>query len=217
MVSSEKIIPGIVVCIIGLFFLIFGYFKFVKPVYLKVQNSAVTSAKITPDEVKSGYATGNSLMVEYTVSSNGEVYKESVSQRGRIMRLKENERVTVYYDSNRPDEVMLADTTVLYRDAMPLALFAFPILLFGISLLALGILNRDSFFDISHLLKNGLPASVKTSSKIISGLCVMLLIMKLYYDIPFCINTTPYLFISILIFVILNIASFLVLLKLNQK
>lgn len=215
--AAEKYIPGIILCVLGFLFTTFGYYKSIKPINIRIMNSAVTSGVITSDQTRSGYVTGDYPVAEYTISPGNEVYKEPVRQAGRVMRFKQGERVKLYYDIKNPSEVMLGEINVLYNDAAILLLFALPFFLFGFSLLALGILKRDSFFDISKQLKNGIPPSVKHSVKIISGTCVILMILKLYNDIPVCIHTIPYFFITFAFMFVLNITSFLVLLNLKNR
>lgn len=207
----QNIIMGIVICLIGLIFVIPGYFKSVRPVRNNIQNSAVTYGVITSGTARSGYITGDSSMAEYIAGPD--VYRETVSLKGRITRLKEGERVKLYYNMKNPQEVYLAQVNVLYRDALLLALFVVPFYCFGFALMALGILKRDSFYDLSGDLKNGIPPSVKTASKIIPGLCVLLWILKYFGDIPVCFYMKPYMFITLAAAIVLNVTAFVVLVK----
>jgi len=215
--SVTKLIPGIILCLLGFMFASVGYHKSVKPVNIRIMNSAVASAVITSDQTQSGYITGDNIMAEYTVSPGSEVYKEPFGQSGRIMRFRQGERANIYYDTGRPSEIMLAETGVLYNDAIMLGLFTIPFFLFGFSLITLEILKRDSFYDISGQLKNGIPSGVKKSVKIISGLGAGLMLVKIFSDIPICIHTKPYIFITFAIMFVLNITSFLVLLRLENR
>lgn len=202
---------GIIICLIGLIFVIPGYFKTVRPVRNNIQNSAVTYGVLRSGPVRSGYVTGDSSMAEYTVAPD--VYREPVSLKGRITRLKEGERVKLYYNMKDPSEVYLAQVNVLYRDALLLALFVVPFYCFGFALIALGILKRDSFYDMSGDLKKGVPPSVKTASKIIPGMCVLLWMLKYFGDIPVCFYMKPYLFITLAAGIVLNVTAFVVLVK----
>ena len=214
MKHRASIIMGIIICVVGLIFIIPGYYKTVKPVNDAVKKSGTAYGVVSPDTVKSGYITDDSQMVEYSVQ--GEAFSTWVSRKGRIIRFKHGERLKVYYDPERPSEAMPAGFMMLYNRALALALFVIPLYLFGFSLIALGILKRDSFFDISGLLAKGIPSSVKKSTKIVSGTCAALWLLKITTDIPAMFNTLPYMLITLAAAIVINVTLLVVLLKIEN-
>jgi len=218
MALIKRMSIGIIISMIGLAFAAVAYYKEIKPVNLKIQGSVLTSGIITSDETTEGYITGENPVVEYTVYPDNEIFKENVSQSGRITRFKSGEHVSVYYSIKDPSDVMLADPGVMYYNALGIGLFGGVILfIFGIPLMILGILNRDSFFDISGQLKNGISPAAGKSVKINAVIIVLLWIMKIFFDIPACIHQSPYLIISFIIMFIVNIGSFLIVLRISDK
>lgn len=214
MKHRASIIMGIFICIVGLIFIIPGYYKTVKPVNDAVKKSGTAYGVVSQATGKSGYITDDSQVVEYSVQ--GDAYRTWVSGKGRITRLKHGERLEVYYDRENPAEAMPGGFMMLYSSALALALFVIPLYLFGFSLIALGILKRDSFFDISGLLAKGIPSSVKTSTKIVSGTCAVLWLLKITTDIPAMFNTLPYMLITLAAAIVLNVTLLVVLLKIEN-
>lgn len=201
--------------VVGIAFSAITYFKTVRPVNIWLKNATPAQGIIITGKTSSGYVTDGSATVRYRV--NSEYCESSASQKGRITRLREGEQVNVYYAKKDPRDLKLAETHVLYNETVIMCLFTFPILLFGFMVIALAVMKRESFFDISAMLKDGIPPKTLLSLKILPGILALLWILKITADIPVRYHTWPYNFLVLAVMFVLNIASFLILLHIEKK
>ncbi len=215
---ASRIAGGICLFLGGALIILFGVFKFVRPVEAYVKRARITSAVVKGYDCKSGDYAKSPLFVEYQPEGSSEPLTFNLDVRAKVFVPRCGQTIRIYYDPDDPYDARDSYPPTLYFSALVLMLFAAPFFLFGLLLFILAILNRESLFDLSQGAgEGGIAFTVgMRMAKVNTLVFIFLLLLKLIADIPRQIYPAPWIIFSFILVFVITISVFVILAALNR-